>query len=314
MMFFQEPQALSAFDSDWADTAEMDALLRSLAPERRPGPAGGGRAEAEGSCVPAPSVRDSEAGRQNERGMERRRDGDLHGALRDFDAALRLNPGLVVARNNCGVTRHELGDLEGALADFNEALRLDPRYADAYGNRAAVRTDLDDAEGAEADSRRALELAPDRASLHARRGALLHKQKNWLAARAEYDRALRLDAKLHWVYLLRGNTHYHTADWQDLCADYRTGFALAPVRCAGLLVRHLRAMLKADAAAALESAEQHVREDPDNPLTRAHRGLLLLLSGREAEARHDLDYCQRAFPESESYLDLILRQVHKQLG
>jgi tetratricopeptide (TPR) repeat protein len=221
---------------------------------------------------------------------------------------------LAVAYNNRGVTRHELGDMEGALADFDEALRLDPKYADACGNRAAVRSEMGDAEGAAADCRRGLELAPGSAGLHARRGALLHDQKDWIAARAEYDRALRLDARLHRVYLLRGNTHYHTGDWQTLCADYRRGFALAATRCAGLVVRTLRSALRSDAAAALRMAEDHVRQAPDDPIAYAHRGLLLLLLRRGAEAEADLARCRELSADVDPYLELICQQARKAEG
>jgi tetratricopeptide (TPR) repeat protein len=296
MLPYPDSQTALAADTSWLDAGDLSAMVRAVAAERCRAEQGQDEARA---C--------------NERGMERRRDGDLQGALREFDAALGLQPGLAVAYNNRGATRYELGDLDGALADFEEALRLDPLYADAYGNRAAARAEQGDDRGAAADCRRALELAPGSASLHARRGALLHKQKNWLAARADYDHALRLDAGLHWVYLLRGNTYYHTGDWHALWADYRRGFALAPSRCAGLVVRHLLSALRSDAAAALGMAEEHVQQDPDNPVARAHRGLLLLLLRREAEAEADLAFCQARCAAIGRYLELIHEQVAKRV-
>jgi len=311
MQLLQDATSFFAARPKWMESDESDAMIQALAAGRR--------------CLDAPPASASsgarsagklsserEAGSRNERGMERRRSGDLQGALQEFDAALRLNPTLAVAYNNRGVTRHELGDLDGALADLDEALRLNPKYADACGNRAAVRTDRDDAAGAAADCQRALELAPDSASLHARRGALLHHDKNWLAARAEYNRALQLDAGLYWVYLLRGNTHYHTGDWQLLLADYSKGFALAAPRCAALVVRHLQSALKADAAAALRMAQEHVQQNPSDAIARAHRGLLLLLLGRSLEAEVDLRHCRALYAEAGFYLDPILRLIREQ--
>jgi tetratricopeptide (TPR) repeat protein len=300
-----EAQPLLGNSAWWSDSAEMDAMVRALALESQ---------ETMHGPVARPSLKDTPAGQANERGMQRRGEGDLPGALAEFDLALRLNAGLGVARNNRGVTRHELGDLEGALADFDEALRGDPDYADAYGNRAAVRSEQGDAEGATADCRRALELAPDSVSLHARRGAVLHQQKNWLGARAEYDRALRLDAGLHWVYLLRGNAQFHLGNWQALCADYRSGFALAASRCAGLLARQLRSSLKADTTATLITAEEHLKQDPDNPIAHAYRGLLLLLLRRDAEAEEDFARCRGLLADAAPFLELSVREVWKRLS
>jgi tetratricopeptide (TPR) repeat protein len=311
MVLAQDPQALFATDAFFSNPTGLNAMRCAPAAERGRAPAPGGTAETESGSPPKPPP-DSHAGVRNERGMARRREGDLRGALLEFDVALRLNPRLAVVYNNRGVTRHELGDTEGALADFDEALRLDPDYADAWGNRAALRSERGDTAGAAADCRRGLDLAPGSASLHARRGAVLHDQKDWVAARAEYDRALRLDAGLHWVYLLRGHAQYHTGDWQALCADYRRGFALAASRCAGLVVRTLRSALQSDPAAALRLAEEHVARAPDNPIARAHRGLLLLLLRREAEAEADLGFCRERCAETGPYLDLIVGYIHNQ--
>jgi tetratricopeptide (TPR) repeat protein len=301
MQFFQDAQALLASDTGWADAPGVDLVIPPAPSATRR------RAPVERD----PAAARAEAVRHNERGMQRRRGGDLRGALEDFDVALRLNPDLAVVYNNRGTTLHELGDVEGALADFDAALCLDPNYADAHGNRAALRLERGDADGAAADCRRALELAPDSAGLHARRGTLLHEQKNWLAARAEYNRALELDGGLHWVYLLRGNTYYHTDDWQALCDNYRKGFALAGPRCAGLLVRHLLQDVKKDAAAALRAADEHVRKDPANPIAHAHRGLVLILVRRDTEAETELARCRELCPESGPYLELLAAQARK---
>ena len=50
------------------------------------------------------------------------------------------------------------GDLEGALKDYNEALRLKPDYAIAYHNRAVARRAKGDADGARQDDNDAIRL------------------------------------------------------------------------------------------------------------------------------------------------------------
>jgi len=274
-----------------------------------------------GECLSSPGGLDSLCGllaaqrlrtaaeAHNKRGATRYAAGDLRGAISEFDAALRLDPGLVVAHNNRGTARHELGDATGALADFDEALRLRPNSADTCGNRAAVRAAQGDLAGAEEDCRRALALAPSSATAHARRGALLQKQRNWSAALAEYDRALELNHRLYWAYVLRGNTRYHAGDWGGLYADYERAFALQPERAAALVVRTLLAERDFNPDEALRACDEHLRQDPGDPTSHARRGLILLWLRRGDEAERDFEQCRALRPEAAPYLELIVQQA-----
>ena len=78
------------------------------------------------------------------RGVELKQKGDLDGALKDYDAALGLNPGDFFAFNNRANVRRDKGDIPGAVADYSEAVRLEPAYAAAYVNRGLVQERLGD--------------------------------------------------------------------------------------------------------------------------------------------------------------------------
>jgi tetratricopeptide (TPR) repeat protein len=81
------------------------------------------------------------------RGLARYRQGDVDGAIADWDAAIRLHPGLPRPYTNRGSARYLKGDLEGALADLDHAIQINPQLAEAYCNRGAVRLALDNLEG-----------------------------------------------------------------------------------------------------------------------------------------------------------------------
>ena len=72
------------------------------------------------------------------RGVARYRKGDFEGAKADFDAALRIRPGLAYAYLNRAATRRELGDLQGALVDLDKAISVQPKLFEAYNNRGAI--------------------------------------------------------------------------------------------------------------------------------------------------------------------------------
>src|SRR5262245_36510043 len=79
------------------------------------------------------------------RGVARYQQGDLEGAIRDFDRAIDLatsispgsyapnqigviGPEPAVIHYNRGVTRYDLHDWDGAIADLDIALWLNPQY------------------------------------------------------------------------------------------------------------------------------------------------------------------------------------------
>lgn len=94
------------------------------------------------------------------RGVERRRKGDLDGAIADYTEAIRLNPRDPFAHNNRANIRRDKGDLAGAVEDYTAALAIDPGYTAAYVNRGLVREKTGDIAGARADYEAALAHPP----------------------------------------------------------------------------------------------------------------------------------------------------------
>ncbi|MBZ0292098.1 MAG: tetratricopeptide repeat protein, partial [Anaerolineae bacterium] len=69
---------------------------------------------------------------------------DLNGAELAYSHLLEIDPNSILAEeayNNRGVVRYDQGDLTGALADYDRAIALNPEYADAYYNRGIARYD-----------------------------------------------------------------------------------------------------------------------------------------------------------------------------
>src|SRR6266511_3282184 len=98
------------------------------------------------------------------RGIEKAKNGDLDGAIADFDRAIKLNPKDDAPYYNRAQARRLKKDAAGAIADYTRAIELKPDYARAYYNRAMAKQAKGDKAGAEADFKTAEKLDPELAS------------------------------------------------------------------------------------------------------------------------------------------------------
>jgi tetratricopeptide (TPR) repeat protein len=86
---------------------------------------------------------------------------DYHGALSDYEEALKLDPDNYVALVDASVALIELKDYKGAIKDLTHTLELnvdDPKKEQAYVQRAVAKFDSHDFKGAIDDDEKALQL------------------------------------------------------------------------------------------------------------------------------------------------------------
>ncbi|MHC4605515.1 MAG: tetratricopeptide repeat protein [Planctomycetota bacterium] len=95
-----------------------------------------------------------------QRGLARRKAGDLKGAVADYDRSIALNPYEPRVFYNRAWVRREQKDYPAAIADYTRTIELDPGHVGAYYNRGVVRGTAGDLRGAFADLTKVLEIAP----------------------------------------------------------------------------------------------------------------------------------------------------------
>ena len=71
-----------------------------------------------------------------ERGRQKAQQGDLEGAIQDFEQALQINPEFADAYYKRGLARFDLGDCQSAIADYSQALQVNPEHLDSYLGRS----------------------------------------------------------------------------------------------------------------------------------------------------------------------------------
>ena len=97
---------------------------------------------------------------------------DNRGAIRDYNAALKLNPDLVEIYSKRGIVKLRVKNLRGAIKDFDKMIQINPGHIFAYNNRASARGNLGDDQGALDDLNKAIEINPEYAMAYTNLGGV----------------------------------------------------------------------------------------------------------------------------------------------
>jgi tetratricopeptide (TPR) repeat protein len=136
-------------------------------------------------------------------------EGDLDGAIENYDEALRVEPTAGDAFEtymNRGLAWSVKGDLDRAIADHEAAIRLDPSFAPPYANRGFAWRAKGDPDRAIADCSEAIRLDPGYGFGYSCRGYGYFAKGEFPAAAADLQRAIERDDGAYamlWRYLAR---------------------------------------------------------------------------------------------------------------
>jgi tetratricopeptide (TPR) repeat protein len=154
------------------------------------------------------------------RGIARWRLSDLHAAVDDFNAALRLSPEEAMIYNNRGNVLLELRHYDEAAKDFSQAIALIPNYGQAFNNRGNARFLLGDHAGAIADYTKAVALMPGNAVPFNGRGKVQLALKRPAGAMRDFSRAIVLNARYGQAYANRADALMALRRYADAVDDY----------------------------------------------------------------------------------------------
>jgi tetratricopeptide (TPR) repeat protein len=130
------------------------------------------------------------------RGIEKGKNGDLDGAIADFNRAIELDPKDDAPYYNRAQAKRLKKDTAGAIADYTRAIELGSTNPAAYNNRGNARADNNDPDGAIADYTRAIELKPDYARAYYNRAVAKEAKDDKAGAEADFKTAEKLDPEL----------------------------------------------------------------------------------------------------------------------
>ncbi len=118
-------------------------------------------------------------------------EGDLNGAIRQYQAALEIQPDFVAAHVNLVGAYGGLGRFADAEPHYHKALEIDPEIEELHHNWGVIQISLGRRDEAEAAFRRALEINPYSADGHFNLGALLYESGRRNEGLRELEETLR---------------------------------------------------------------------------------------------------------------------------
>lgn len=125
-----------------------------------------------------------------------------------------------------GQTKIQQGDLRGALVDFDAAITADGSNANAYLWRGNAKMYLRDIVGAQKDLEQALKLDPKLYHAHITLGQITMSQQNMTEAKKHYDKAVELAPKNDTVYVARGGYFMAQNDAASAQADMSKAYTI----------------------------------------------------------------------------------------
>jgi protein O-GlcNAc transferase len=223
--------------------------------------------------------------------------GEHIAAIRQIDAALKINPAAATAHNNRGVALAELERHGEALESYDRAIGLAPDYVDARFNRGNALKELGQFEAALASYDAVLALASDHAVAFAKRGNVFSALGRFDEAVASYARATALHPGYSEAFNNRGVALVKLGRFAEAMESYARAIALRPDDAETLSNHGLALAGLARHEEALASYDKVIALDPNDAEVLNNRGLALAELGRFEDALASYDRAIALMPD-----------------
>ncbi len=153
---------------------------------------------------------------------------DLANAIKEYDAAIKLNPKDPQAYNNRGALHLYQGQFAPAAQDFTAAIKIDPQDAAAYNNRGLANFQLGKIDQAVQDFSSSIKLDPKYPGAYQSRGLIYFGQDKIALAFADFDQAVKLGPKSAESLFLRAAAFRKKGDAPSADSDLAAAKLLDP--------------------------------------------------------------------------------------
>ena len=222
------------------------------------------------------------------RGLARKNQGDLEGAMEDYLHAFELNPDNDAVHGNIGVLHLERKKPEQAMRFFDDAIRLNPLDVMHLYNRGTARIMQGRLDEAISDFERAKEINPLYDLAFAGLGNAYRRKGNLELAITHYNQALEINPQCITALCGRAMTHEAKKDLTAAIQDYAAILAIDPTQDSALVQRGRLYANNHQTELALQDLLNAIKHNPQNSSAYLTRAQVFTHLKRFGEAETDL--------------------------
>jgi tetratricopeptide (TPR) repeat protein len=186
-------------------------------------------------------------------------------AAKEFNEAIRLNPGSAKAHVSLGSLLMAKGDLGEAQTHFAQALRVESRNAEYHSGYAYLLDQLGRKDEAAAECETAIRLAPKSPQAHYGYGAFLEKHGKPEEAIAKYRETLQYDPNHLDAHIDLGNLLFESGETAEAREHFQKASALNPKLAQPHNYLGKVLMREGNVSQAIVQFEEALRLHPDFP-------------------------------------------------
>ena len=217
---------------------------------------------------------------------------DPEAAVDEQSILVNQNPANPAHYVNRAFAYTQTGEFNHALADYEQALRLDPENEQILFLRGCFYLDLQNHESALQDFDRVLELDEDHDDARLRRASVLMHLKRHSDALGDFEKLIERHPEDPQAYAGRTFAHQMVGDEKAAAEDLDQLLRIMPEKSDEVTIHSLHAKVNWHESneqydQAINSAEEIIKLDPENPLGYRLRGWICWYSEQHVEALDD---------------------------
>jgi tetratricopeptide (TPR) repeat protein len=242
-------------------------------------------------------------------GLALSKQGQMDEAIRQFQEALRPNPGYADAHDSLGTALAKQGQMDEAIHHIQEALRLDPNYAQAHNSLGWALAKRGQKDEAIRQFQEALRLKPDYVDAHDSLGTVLAEQGQMDEAIRQFQEALRLNPDYVEAHDSLGAVLAEHGQMDEAIRQFQEALRLNPYNAE----THNNLAIALDGKGRLDEAIRHFQEalrlNPDYAQAHNNLGWALTKQGKLDEAIRHFQEALRCKPDYSQAKDNLARAL-----